>query len=54
MSPEKGVPHGFGRCEYKSGNVFTGSMEYGLMQGKGNSALICPLAIIEDLYNGIC
>ena len=31
----EGVPHGFGRCEFKSGTVYTGNMSYGLMHGKG-------------------
>ena len=31
----EGVPHGFGRCEFKSGTVYVGNMSYGLMHGKG-------------------
>ena len=31
----EGVPHGFGRCEFKSGTVYIGNMSYGLMHGKG-------------------
>lgn len=31
----EGVPHGHGRCEFRSGSVYTGHMENGLMSGKG-------------------
>jgi len=35
----EGVPHGFGRCEFKSGTVYVGNMSYGLMHGKGEIRL---------------
>ena len=41
----EGVPHGFGRCEFKSGTVYVGNMSYGLMHGKGTVAFRDPSTI---------
>merc|ERR1712123_417301 len=31
----EGVPHGEGRCEFRSGTTYTGQMAHGLMHGEG-------------------
>ena len=41
----EGVPHGFGRCEFKSGTVYVGNMSYGLMHGKGMVAIREPSTV---------
>ena len=43
----EGVPHGFGRCEFKSGTVYVGNMSYGLMHGKGMVAFRDPSTVPE-------
>jgi len=35
----EGVPHGEGRCEFRSGTTYTGQMAHGLMHGEGSIRL---------------
>jgi len=46
----EGVPHGFGRCEFKSGTVYTGNITYGLMHGKGEIRLSNGFHYKGDFY----
>lgn len=46
----EGVPHGFGQLVFRSGAIYTGSVEYGLMHGKGEIKLKSGWTYAGDFY----
>ena len=51
----EGIPHGFGRAEFRSGAYYEGTLEYGLMHGKGKiwskTVYIIKESIIPKRYS---